>query len=117
MSMVRNESERSLSRRQVQGGDGEAIFRAILENEEELLGKGRLFSHVVLEKGCSMGWHVHQNEGEAYYILRGEGEYSDNGKLINVRAGDVTMVNPGEGHSLRNSGEEALELIALILYA
>lgn len=116
MSIVRRFEERSHSFRQVQGGQGEAEFRAILENNEELLGKGRMFSHVKLEKGCSMGWHVHQNEGEAYYILKGTGEYSDNGNIVSVSAGDVTMVYPGEGHSLLNTGDEPLELIALILF-
>lgn len=116
MSIVRKDSERSISSRQVQGGQGEAQFKAILENNEELMGKGRLFSHVKLEKGCSMGWHVHQNEGEAYYILKGTGEYNDNGKIVNVSAGDVTMVYSGEGHSILNTGDETLELIALILF-
>ncbi|MBQ7896339.1 MAG: cupin domain-containing protein [Oscillospiraceae bacterium] len=116
MSFVRREDQRSVSSRQVQGGQGEAQFKAILENADELMGKGRLFSHVKLEKGCSMGWHVHQNEGEAYYILKGQGEYSDNGTIVPVSAGDVTMVYSGEGHSLLNTGDETLELIALIIY-
>ena len=116
MSIVRKENQRSISSRQVQGGQGEAQFKAILESNEELMGKGRLFSHVKLEKGCSMGWHVHQNEGEAYYILKGTGEYNDNGNVVTVSAGDVTMVYSGEGHSILNTGDETLELIALILF-
>ena len=116
MSIVRRENERSFTSRQVQGGLGEAKFLAILENNEELMGKGRLFSHVKLEKGCSMGWHVHQGEGEAYYILKGQGEYNDNGTVVPVSAGDVTMVYSGEGHSIVNTGDDTLELIALILF-
>ena len=116
MSIVRKSEERSRTSRQLQGGKGEAEFHAILENCEELLGKGRMFSHVKLEKNCAIGWHVHQGEGEAYYILSGSGEYSDNGNIVPVKAGDVTMVYPGEGHSLANTGEEPLEFIALILF-
>ncbi len=116
MSIVRRENERSLSSRQVQGGTGEAVFHAILETPGEMLNKGRLFSHIRLEKGCSIGWHIHQGDGEAYYILKGKGEYSDNGNIVTVSAGDVTMVFPGEGHSLINHDEEPLEAIALILY-
>ena len=50
------------------------------------------------------------------YILRGEGEYNDNGTILTVGAGDVTFVASGEGHSIRNTGEGDLEFIALILY-
>ena len=70
----------------------------------------------VLDLGCGFGWHVHDGDSETYYILRGEGEYNDNGTLLTVGAGDVTFVASGEGHSLRNTGEGDLEFIALILY-
>ena len=79
-------------------------------------GKGRLFNHIVLHPGCGFGWHVHDGDSETYYILRGEGEYNDNGTILTVGVGDVTFVASGEGHSLRNTGEGDLEFIALILY-
>ena len=91
------------------------MFR-ILEGADEMYGKGRIFNHVVLEPGCEIGWHVHQGDGETYYILKGQGEYSDNGRLLTVGPGDVTFVDAGEGHSLKNTGDENLEAIALVLF-
>ena len=86
------------------------------ETPEEMMNKGRLFSLVTLQPGQSIGWHVHSGDSETYCILKGSGEYSDNGTLVTLGPGDVAMVRPGEGHSLLNTGAEPLELIALILY-
>lgn len=114
--MIRRNDERTIDIKQMFGGEGQARMARILENPEEMYGKGRVFSHVCLEKGCEVGWHIHNGDGETYYILRGEGEYSDNGNVVTVRAGDVTFVDDGEGHSLKNNNDEPLEAIALVLF-
>ena len=88
----------------------------ILEGADEMYGKGRVFNHLFLEPGCEIGWHVHHGDGETYYILKGQGEYSDNGTVTTLGPGDVAFVDDGEGHSLKNVGQEPLEAIALILY-
>ena len=88
----------------------------ILNGADEMYGKGRVFSHLHLKPGCEVGWHVHQGDGETYYILRGRGLYNDNGTEVEVGPGDVTFVDSGEGHALLNNGEEELEAIALILF-
>jgi len=98
------------------GGAGEASMFKILNGPEEMHGKGRVFNHLFLAPGCEVGWHVHHGDGETYYILRGRGEYSDNGTIVPVGPGDVTYVGDGEGHSLKNTGTEPLEAVALILY-
>ena len=55
-------------------------------------------------------------ECETYFILRGEGEYNDNGALRSVREGDVTYTSDGCGHALKNTGKENLVFMALIIY-
>ena len=117
MSFVRRSEEKEGFRKNVQGGPGEVEMRKILNSPEEMFGKGRLFNHIFIEPGNGVDWHIHHGDGEIYYILKGEGEYSDNGRLVTVRAGDVTSVGDGEGHSLINTGKETLEAIALILYS
>ena len=116
MSFIRSNGETPPLYKEMFGGPGETEMRRILLGADEMYGKGRLFNHVVLHPGCALGWHVHDDDSETYYILRGEGEYSDNGTLTTVGAGDVTFVGPGEGHSIRNTGDGDLEFIALILY-
>ena len=41
---------------------------------------------------------------------------NDNGTITQVEAGDVTFTPSGTGHGITNTGDEPLELIALILY-
>lgn len=114
--MVRRSEEKTIDIKQMFGGKGQARMQHILNGADEMYGKGRVFSHVVLEKDCEIGWHIHHGDGEAYYILKGEGEYNDNGTVVTVHPGDVTFVDDGEGHSLINNNAEPLEAIALVLY-
>jgi mannose-6-phosphate isomerase-like protein (cupin superfamily) len=116
MSIVRRNGEEPVLRKKMFGGDGEAEMHVILNAPEEMFGKGRVFNRVVLRPGCEVAWHVHHGDGECYYILKGEGTYSDNGRVITMRPGDMSLVGDGEGHSMRNDGSEDLEMIALILY-
>ena len=97
-------------------GAGQARMRLILESNAEMYDKGRVFNHLYLEPGCEVGWHIHHGDGETYYILKGRGEYNDNGTVVTVGPGDVTFVDDGEGHSLKCIGDETLEAIALILF-
>ena len=115
MSIVRRKSEVPVESKQMFGGAGEVEMHKILLSVEEMHGKGRLFNHVVLRPGCELGWHIHQGDCETYYILSGRGEYSDNGRLIELGPGDMSFVGDGEGHSIRALGDEPLEFIALIL--
>ncbi|HBN96627.1 MAG TPA: cupin domain-containing protein [Firmicutes bacterium] len=98
------------------GGEGTVTMRQLLNGPEEMYKKGRLFAHGILEVGSSLGYHVHENESETFYILRGTAEYDDNGTKVTVHPGDVTFTAAGEGHGLKNIGQEPLEYIALILY-
>lgn len=98
------------------GGPGYVKRRSLIEDSGDLFGNGRLYAHIVLEKDCGVGYHVHQGDGEIYYVLKGEAEYNDNGRTVTLTAGDVTHTAPGEGHGIVNRREEPVELIALILY-
>lgn len=114
--MIRRSDEKTVEVKKMFGGQGEAVMACILNGAEEMYGKGRVFRHLLLHPGCEVGWHVHQGDGETYYILKGHGLYNDNGTETEVGPGDVTFVDSGEGHALLNNGEEDLEAIALILY-
>ena len=96
------------------GGEGHVLIKRLLD-EKQLNGKFRMYAEVTLEPGCSLGSHEHHNESETYYILSGKGIYSDNGTLRMVKAGDVTFTPDGMGHGLKNSGDEDLVFMALII--
>lgn len=93
------------------------IAKNLISKNEELYNHGRLFSHITFEKGAGVPYHVHRGDGEFYYILSGEGVYSDNGTDVIVTKGDLTFAGDGIGHGIRNEKDEPLEMMALILFA
>ena len=98
------------------GEDGQVIFKRIIEKPQELYGKGRVFSVVTLEKDCGLGFHTHKGDGEYYYIISGEAEYSDNGVITTLKAGDSSFCPDGEGHGIVNRRDEPCVFMGLIVY-
>lgn len=83
---------------------------------EDFLGKGRLFGKTIIKPGNSIGTHTHEGDQEAYYILKGQALYNDNGRKDVLEPGDLVICRDGESHSIECIGEEDLEFIMLILY-
>ena len=77
--------------------------------------KIRMFSIVKLKQGEEISFHIHEGEGEYYYIISGEGVYTDNEEKFDVSPGTVTFTLSGNGHGMKNTGKEMLEFIALII--
>lgn len=99
---------------EVRGGKGSVFYNYII-SEEEFSEHGRLFARLVFPPGSSIGWHIHEGETEPYYIIAGEGLFTDSdGSEHIVRKGDCCLIEEGQGHSIANNGNEDLELIALI---
>lgn len=115
--MIRKKADQKVQSRCIRGGHGEVEQHLILENVDELYGKGRLFNDMILNPGDSIGEHYHEGDNEIFYFLSGTGEYNDNGTIVQVGPGDTTVCNDGEMHGLVNTGDVPLEFIALILYS
>ncbi len=75
----------------------------------------RLFSIVQVKPGEQVDYHMHIGESETYFILSGKGEYNDNGNKVEAIPGMVTLTPSGEGHSIKNTGDEMLVFLALIV--
>ena len=115
--MIRRASECTIEYKEhMRDGDGTVKLTSMIAGPEELNNKGRLFSKITLEPGCSIGYHVHEHDAELFYILCGEAEYNDGGKIYKVSAGDVTVCPTGTAHGIANKGEEVVELVAVIVY-
>ena len=96
------------------GGKGSIAVKHIL-NEKELNGKCKMFAEVTIGVGCSLGYHEHHGESETYYIVRGQGDYNDNGTIRPVTVGDKTFTPDGFGHGIENTGDSDLVFMALII--
>ena len=115
--MIRESAEKKTVRKPAPfDGVGEITVRSLLNGPEEMSGKGRVFGHTTVHPGAAIGYHIHNENSETYYILSGHGKYNDNGVITDIWPGDVAYCAPGEGHGLECVGEEAIEMIALILY-
>lgn len=115
--MIRKNNECNVELREnMRGGDGTVKIRN-LAAKEELCDKGRLFAEITLEPGSSIGYHVHEGDTEIFRILQGTAEYSDNGEIKTVEAGDVLICPEGTGHSIKNIGDIDVVMTALIVYA
>lgn len=94
------------------------IVKMYLSNLAEFPEKNkklRTFALAELKPGEEVGYHIHTGESESYYIISGMGEYNDNGEKCEVLPGTVTFTPSGQGHGIKNVGEEVLTFIALIL--
>ena len=70
---------------------------------------------MTLQKGDSIGLHMHGVNEDAYIIISGEGVCTDgSGKETIVRGGDITIARPGQSHALRNEKEEPLVFLDVI---
>jgi mannose-6-phosphate isomerase-like protein (cupin superfamily) len=57
----------------------------------------------------------HQMAIEMFFVLKGEGEVSCDGKIMAIRAGDSILVPPTGIHQLRNVGSERLYLLCMMV--
>ena len=99
----------------LRGGDGTVYISDFYSKMHPTLSNGA-GNHVVPE-GASLGYHDHPHEYEFYYIYQGEAEYDDNGKKVQVKAGDMTVCIPGEGHGIRNIGKGELKFVGFKIAA
>lgn len=93
---------------------GEVTLEKLI-GQEEMADKVGLFARVVVPPKAEVPYHTHTGNGEAYYFLTGEGEYSDNGAVRKVKPGDVTWTPDGSSHGVVNTGDGELTFMALII--
>ena len=113
--LVRQANVRIEERKNLMGGKN-SVFSSYLLEMPQFTGAGRLFHKIVIPPKCSVGYHIHTNDSEAYYVLEGKGLYNDNGTVVEVSAGDLTFTPDGCGHGLENNSDENLVILAAVLF-
>ncbi len=112
--MIYRQSERKATVVPAQKAGTPDFNKLEIAPEQDLLGAGRLLSQITLSPGALVAEHAHHDEYEVYFILTGEGDYYDNGAVVKVHAGDVTLCRSGEKHCLVNTGSSDLSFVAFI---
>jgi quercetin dioxygenase-like cupin family protein len=113
--ILKPETRKTVVNERMRGGDGSVVIEHLLD-AEHLIGAGRLYAKITLAPGCSIGRHVHEGEAEAFYVLKGNAAYDDDGAATELAPGDVAYTADGGGHAIANNGAGDVELLALIVY-
>jgi len=95
--------------------EGKGSVQMTLLGGRQLQKHCRILSEVLIPVGASIGPHSHSGETEYYIILEGTGLVDDDGKLVNVKPGDVVVTGGGATHSIEGTGKVPLKLIAVIV--
>ena len=107
--MVRLKSEQNTFDR------GPGVTIRVPVEQGEMFGAGRLYAHVTVQPGASLDFHIHEEEMESYYILKGTARVRDNEKIVTLTAGDALITPDNECHGLYNDSNEVVEFMALIV--
>ena len=114
--MVITRNEMAVEEREnLRGGSGVLNFVHYVAGKGAVQPNTNMLAEIILPAGASIGYHSHINETEFYIILEGKGMVSDNGKELQVEAGDVMVTGNGDSHSLANTGNLPLKMIAAII--
>lgn len=111
MITYQNQQGHSL-REFMRGGRKQVELTSLLA---QLPGNMRMFNVLTLVPGASIGYHVHENESELFYFLEGHGRVQDDGAHYDIAAGDAMATFSGHGHSVENTGDTNLVILAAIV--
>ena len=114
--LFKTAEQKSMVRREVQGGVGEAqCLFAIPRGEGPAESRFKMVGKMTFGPGSSIGFHRHEADEEVYVILSGKGVYKDDdGSEHEIGPGDVSLTMRGQRHGLVVSQEGPLTLLALI---
>ncbi len=70
------------------------------------VGTLRALSHIVLPAGSRVSTHSHRDMYEIFYIIRGSILFVVDNRAVELEAGTVLVVEPGETHSIEEVRKE-----------
>ncbi len=92
---------------QFKGGHKDYLVQTFEDKDNRIM-------HGRLEPGASIGLHLHEENSEVYYILKGKAELIYDDTRETVLPGQAHYCPVGHSHSLMNNGDEDLEFLAIV---
>ncbi len=81
----------------------------------DLLAGKRIFSGLnCFLPGQAHSLHTHPGQDKLYFVLRGRGQVTVDGRTDGVEAGDLVLAEEGVPHSLRNPGPDPLVVMTVM---
>jgi mannose-6-phosphate isomerase-like protein (cupin superfamily) len=93
-------------------GKGTVQYRRALP-PSVFVGPWAYVDHLVLAPGSSTRPQTHQEIGEFYYVMAGEGTVTVNGESAQVKSGDAVPIQLNQTKSFENTGTAPLELLVV----
>ena len=93
-------------------GKGKMLYRRVWDTDS-FRTNCVFVNHYLLPSGSSIGYHKHEIMEEVYYIFKGTGKATVDGKTISVKAGDAISVLLNGSHGLENDSNGDLEVISI----
>jgi mannose-6-phosphate isomerase-like protein (cupin superfamily) len=101
-------------RQNMRGGTGDITITHYFK-KDEFTANTRLCARMTIPPGASVGSHQHLEEDEVYIVLSGKGELDDGTTTSAISAGDAILTGKGGSHAVKNTGDEPLEIVAVIM--
>lgn len=93
-------------------GIGTLLCKSMLEGYDS--DKFPFMHHDIIPKGVSIGVHLHEDDDEIYYMIRGKGILTFEGAEYEMAPGDISMVKIGQSHGFLAT--EDTEMIVVAAY-
>ena len=98
--------------RRADRGKGTVQYRRALP-PSVFLGPWAYVDHLVLAPGSATAPQAHQEIGEFYYVMNGEGTVKVGAETAPIRSGDAVPIQLNETKSFENTGTAPLELLVV----
>lgn len=113
--ITRAKDLRTSEHEKLRDGNGTLWMHHFLE-EADSGGAGRLFAMTTIPPGSSIGLHTHEGNFEAYYVVEGDVEVTDNGVPGTLGPGDCMICKDGDNHSVENKSDKDAKIVMLVIY-
>lgn len=91
----------------LQGGEGFALRRMYDDGTSRIM-------HMELEKGASVGYHIHDKSCEIIYVLEGSALVKYDDESYTIESGMVEYCPRNHSHSITNLKDEVFVAVAIV---
>ena len=111
--IIKRTEMKSETRKEMRGGHGEVEILHMVDSAS--MKNARLMAELTLSPGSGIGSHQHDKETEYYIITEGSGIVIEDDGEKSVQKGDIVITGNGQSHSIKNTGNDPLKFIAVII--